>query len=346
MHRGTGRWILILVLLVSACPAFAAPGTWDHYRNRFITQDGRIVDFYQNSISHSEGQGYGLLLSVLNNDPATFDHILSWTRDNLMVRKDFLSAWSWGQQLSGAWNVIDYNNATDGDLLIAWSLVKAGKRWNRPELTDLGMKIAGIIHSRLVIQWRRRMVLLPGYYGFTRKEGITVNPSYFVFPAFDQLAKDDASGFWKNLSTECITLTERASQGRLKLPADWIMLDADGKTAIDSQKSRYFGYDAIRIPLYLAMSGNTKQLETYAGYLSLFHRLGYLPRRVDLIDEMISLEDAPAGFYAVFSKCAQLSGDLKTAQQLMQTAASKIQGEPDDYYSNTLFLLALTVGTP
>jgi endoglucanase len=333
-------------MAVSVCPALAEPGTWDHYKTRFISQDGRVIDIYQNRISHSEGQGYGLLLSVQNNDQPTFDHILSWTRNNLMVRKDSLSAWSWGQLPSGEWNVIDYNNATDGDLLMSWALILAGERWGRPDLNTSGLTLADVIRSRLVVRWQNQMVLLPGYFGFTTRDTLTINPSYFIFPAFDQLAKGDASGFWTDLSGQCTVLTERASQGRLQLPPDWAILNAGGDISIDTRKSRYFGYDAVRIPLYLAMAGLTTHLKTFTAYLSLFHQMGYLPRRVDLVDNMVSLDDAPAGFYAVFARCAQLTGDGKTGQTLMDMADRKIKEEPDDYYSNTLYLLALAVGTP
>lgn len=346
MPKGLWRFILVLAMAASACPALAEPGTWDHYKNNFISQDGRVIDIYQNRLSHSEGQGYGLLLSVKNNDPSTFNRILSWTQDNLMVRKDSLAAWSWGHLFSGEWNVIDYNNATDGDLLMAWSLILAGERWERPDLKVSGLKIAKAIRSRLVVKWNNQQMLIPGYFSFITPESLTINPSYFIFPAFDQFARGDAAGFWKNLSGQCMALTKKATQGRLKLPPDWITLDPGGKITIDTQKSRYFGFDAVRIPLYLAMAGMTTQLNIFTDYLSLSQRIGYLPQRVDLVDNLVSLDEAPGGFYAVFARCAQLTGDMKTGQILMDTAIRKIKEEPDNYYSNTLYLLALNVEVP
>ncbi len=346
MPEALWRLILIFAMAASASSALAEPGTWDHYKNRFISQDGRVIDIYQNRISHSEGQGYGLLLSVQNNDPSTFNRILSWTQDNLMVRKDSLTAWSWGRLFSGEWNVIDYNNATDGDLLIAWSLILAGERWERPDLKAFGRKIAEAIRSRLVVRWNNQQMLMPGYFSFITTESLTINPSYFIFPAFDQFARLDAGGFWKDLSGQCMALTKRSTQGRLKLPPDWVILDPGGKISIDTQKSRYFGFDAVRIPLYLAMAGMTTQLEIFTEYLSLFHQMGYLPQRVELVNNLVSLDEAPAGFYAVFARCAQLTGDMKTGRKLMDTANRKIKEEPDDYYSNTLYLLAMTVEVP
>jgi endoglucanase len=53
-----------------------------------VTEAGRVVDTAKGLISHSEGQGYGLLLAVAAGDRSTFDRIWGWTRANLAVRKD------------------------------------------------------------------------------------------------------------------------------------------------------------------------------------------------------------------------------------------------------------------
>ena len=42
-----------------------AESDWAAYRDRFVLADGRVVDDGNGGISHSEGQGYGLLLAVL-----------------------------------------------------------------------------------------------------------------------------------------------------------------------------------------------------------------------------------------------------------------------------------------
>jgi len=39
-------------------------------------------------ISHSEGQGYGMLLAVAADDRPTFDLLWGWTRAQLMLRND------------------------------------------------------------------------------------------------------------------------------------------------------------------------------------------------------------------------------------------------------------------
>ena len=40
------------------------PEAWRAYKAHFVTEAGRVVDTANKGISHSEGQGYGMLLAV------------------------------------------------------------------------------------------------------------------------------------------------------------------------------------------------------------------------------------------------------------------------------------------
>lgn len=159
---------VILSMLFSGLSGADDKELWEKYKSTFIQADGRIVDFYQGQISHSEGQGYGMLLSVLYNDRAAFDKLFKWTKNNLMVRKDGLSVWSWGKRANDKWDVIDYNNATDGDVLIAFALIKAAEKWKDNAYKSAGLKIVEAIRVNLAVKWQGMNVLLPGYYGFTK----------------------------------------------------------------------------------------------------------------------------------------------------------------------------------
>ena len=106
---------------------------WMNYRSRFVSDNGRVVDTANNMISHSEGQGYGMLLAVAARDRAGFERIWNWTRANLMVRDDQLIAWRWEPNARPA--VADMNNATDGDILVAWALAEAAEQWSETVLS-------------------------------------------------------------------------------------------------------------------------------------------------------------------------------------------------------------------
>ncbi len=70
----------------------------------------------------SEGLGYGLLLSVYNNDKTTFDGIWKFTKRNL--NQYGLIPWLFDTNS----RVVDRNNATDADVDVAFALIVATKK--------------------------------------------------------------------------------------------------------------------------------------------------------------------------------------------------------------------------
>ena len=148
MFKKTLISISIIFLVAFNCQA-SQKEAWQAYKTKFISNDGRVIDYFQKSISHSEGQGYGLLLALMYDDQETFDRLLKWSLDNLQIRRDALFAWAWGQRSNGAWMVIDYNNASDGDMLISFALVKAAKKWNHPPYMTLALEIIKDIRTLL-----------------------------------------------------------------------------------------------------------------------------------------------------------------------------------------------------
>ena len=340
MNKRLCSVLMLCVVLVS--PVLAnEPGSWEFYKQTFITGDGRVIDFFQDKSSHSEGQGYGLLLSVFHNDRPTFDALLSWTQKNLMIRKDHLSAWHWGKRLNGQWGIIDYNNATDGDLLIAWALFVAAEKWNHHGYKVMALDILLDVKETLVVKKNGCILLLPGFYGFDSPQKISLNPSYFIYPAFEMFSIADDPVYWKNLSRQSLDISFQKTFTRFSLPPDWLILE-DKEIKIDIERSQNFGYEAIRIPLYLALSNKKTAMETFIPFLSFYEKTGFLPSVVDLVDSQVSIDEAPAGFYAVFSLCSHLMGKTDLSRQLMLKAKQKIAHESKDYYSNTLYLLART----
>ena len=328
-----------LGLLLSPAAAGGPTQLWARYKERFLSGDGRVIDHFQHANSHSEGQGYGLLLSVLHRDRDTFDRILAWTEANLQVRRDALSAWSWGKRHSGEWKIIDYNNATDGDLLIALALLKAHDLWREDAYRRKAVAIIEDIRKELAWEKNGYLLLAPAYYGFGNGGDLVVNTGYMVFPAFERFAASTDTRFWRRIHKDSLRLLEKSRFSRFQLPADWIIF-RDGSTAVDADRSPYFGYEAIRIPLYLSMAGADSHQRIFSAYLTFVEKLGYVPNRIDLVEGTLSAERAPAGFHAVFSRCALALGHRKLAEHLDRKAADIIGNEPKDYFSNTLYLLS------
>ena len=102
-----------------------APEAWQAYKRAFITDGGRVVDNANGNVSHSEGQGYGMLLAVAADDREAFDAIWSWTRAQLMLREDGLAAWRWNPDASP--HVGRSQQRDRRRPLIAWALAEAGR---------------------------------------------------------------------------------------------------------------------------------------------------------------------------------------------------------------------------
>ena len=289
-------FIAILILLV---PAVACATTWEVFKSRFIQADGRVIDPIQNRISHSEGQGYGLLLAVIHDDSRTFEAIRRWTADNLTIRRDGLSAWSWGRRPNGEWDIIDYNNATDGDVLIAYALLLAHDKWQHPGDLEDALRIIATLRRKLSVDAGGETYLLPGYYGFSKPEGTILNPGYFVFPAYEKFAGVDDRAFWERVRESARKLIGGTAQTRFRLSPDWVQLGGGGPAIYDT-RSENFGYEAIRVPLYLAMSRDRDLVAPYREYLLMAERFGYLPLWVNLVDGGIAIDDAPGGFLCRF----------------------------------------------
>ena len=96
---------------------------WSAYKSRFLMPDGRIIDTANKNVSHTEGQGFSMLLAVFNDDQATFDKLWQWA-NNTLYRKD-IGLYSWRYDPNNSVHVADKNNASDGDQLIAWALLLA-----------------------------------------------------------------------------------------------------------------------------------------------------------------------------------------------------------------------------
>ena len=241
---------------------------WQAYAATFITPDGRVVDNANGNVSHSEGQGYGLLLARIANDPERFETIWHWTERHLKVRPDHLLSWKWDP---GKGAVADLNTATDGDILVAWALADAARQFNRPDYLLAARQMAESIGREVIEERHGSPILLPGVSGFRDKDqpdGPVINLSYWVFPAFRTLQELAPDHDWDSLEAHGLAVLAGSAFGPLKLPADWQSVAGAAPQPARNFPPR-FGYDAIRIPLYLAWAGGPRAIEALRRFAEL-----------------------------------------------------------------------------
>lgn len=327
------------IILFSTYACSEENSVWKTYKDHFISEDGRVIDYYQNESSHSEGQSYGMILALIHDDKKLFDKILEWTNNNLNVREDNLLAWKWGKRQNGVWDVVDYNNATDGDVLFAYALLLAQEKWQDETYKTIAIAIIKEIRVKLSHNLQQDSFLLPGYYGFIKADGTVVNPAYFVFPAYNLFSKVDDKQFWEKIYNNSYSILHKNLFSTLKLPADWMILN-ESNSKVFTERSNNFGYEAIRVPLYISMDNKKNFPEGINKILNMYKKLNYIPLSVDLVNDSFSLKSAPAGFYAVFALAAKSIGDLGLSEKLFAKSREKLIDEKNDYYSYTLYLIS------
>ncbi len=330
---------------------------WQDFKRRFITSDGRVSDNGNGGVAHSEGQGWGMLLAVALDDMAMFDLLHDWTRRNLQCRHDALHAWRYQPQ--AAVPVSDHNNASDGDLFIAGALLRAAWRWHRHELAAEAREIAADILQTLVHVVGGRTVLLPGAVGFEKARSVTVNPSYYIMPLFDELATVLPSPVWQDLRTHGLALLHDGRFGPWRLPPDWLEVDrATGKLRPDPDRPSRFSYDAVRVPLWLAWlagtagegGGTVRQGEpALHDFVHYWHRFGPTPPAwIDVTSSQVAAYPAPPGMAAIGRVSA---GAASTGRDAIAKAnENPLIGESlplvsasIDYYSAALTLVSRCV---
>jgi len=318
---------------------------WNSFKKSYVSDDGRIIDYHQN-ISHSEGQGYGLLLSTQVDDTESFNLIWNWTKANLQ-RADKLFAWSWRclatkNQLSRTTNdncaVADNNNATDGDILIAYSLILAANRWSNPELLEHALKILQAVQNKLARTVNGKVFLLPGEFGFEEKKLIKLNPSYQILSAYQLFADYHEKAFWTQIAQDATWLIKHSFHPNYNLPADWVWISKESGEVVKLGKQ--FGYEAIRVYLYQLWQNPPP--DYYPSYLlELFEKQFWLYSQLDFKRPHKKYPyEALSGIYLIYSKIAALCQQNSLSKQLKHKAQTKHQLEKRQYYGQVLYLLA------
>jgi len=332
--------ILALGIILYLPSSASAQDLWEQYKAAFISEGGRVIDIYQNHSSHSESQGYGMLLAVAYDDKETFDKISLWTKKNMNKRGDSLIPWLWGKRKNGEWGVIDLNNATDGDILIALALIKAHEKWNMPDSLERAKMILKDMRTLLPVKWNDHTLLLASYYGDAFEDGIILNPSYFIFTAYRKFAEYDDRAFWDNVYDGSMYVLEKSAFGSYGMPPEWVKLSGSD-VGLFSKKSALFSYNAVRTLLNLALIEPKKLPKGVEKILKVYDKLNYIPAWIDLERNAMSLDSASAGFYAVFGMVAKKLGKKDLSERLFKEAEKKLSYDNKSYYSYSLFLLAM-----
>ena len=310
----------------------------DDYVQRFVSQDGRVIERSAGDRTTSEGQAYALFFALAGGKRDLFAKVLGWTERNL-AHGDLattLPAWNWGKRGNGSWGAVDENSASDADLWIAYALLEAGRLWGEDRYTTLGRRVLANVAAREVVKIRNLgPMLLPGPKGFATRGGFRLNPSYEPPQLLRRFASVDPEGPWDAILQSTIRmLRETTPHGAV---ADWVFFGPAHGFVADPVKGRVGSYDAIRTYLWLGMLPESDSaLRSLApALLRAFAENGVVPERID-VQSLRKSGHAPIGFSAALLPLARAERDERASQAL--TAAVESGGAPDTYYDNNLVL--------
>ncbi len=318
---------------------------WELFKKRFIQKDGRVIDRMNQDFSHSEAIGYTLFFALSYDDQKTFFKVHDWMSNNLKKNQYGLYGWKWGKADSEKWHMLDMNNATDGDMWIASSLLLAYEKFGKQEyLEDALALLVAIRDNVLFTAENGRYYLLPAREGFVTDSTVTLNPSYLILHLFKQFAHYDEKQIWLKLYEDSKKVLHQTTFGRFAIHPDWVVMDTDTGQASLKKEKTLFSYDAVRVPLFLSYARKMYKdaeldsiLEGYQRLNQVYLLMGEVTQPIDLNNTNMSLQSAPFGFKVVFfcllqEKCRQENGCWPSLQDL--------KNAKKDYYSFSLLLFA------
>ncbi|MEO6830545.1 MAG: cellulose synthase complex periplasmic endoglucanase BcsZ [Acidobacteriaceae bacterium] len=347
----------------SARPASAMPLTpvawplWSAYAARFINSSGRVIDHDTGDRTTSEGQAYAMFFSLVVNDRAQFDKLLSWTAQNL-AQGDLtahLPAWEWGHAADGSWRILDTNSAADADLWISYTLIQAGNLWREPRYRSLGVALAALIAERESTSLPGLgPVLLPAASGFRTADHWILNPSYSPLPVLTGIAHAMPHGPWPAMANGLPQFLQRSSIHGFAM--DWVSYDVSNgcSPAVLSGSPKdsvaVGSYDAIRVYLWAGMAprsmpGAQAVLHAVYGMNSYLAAHPIPPRGVDGAGK-ITAENGGVGFSAAL---LPYLANWRAKDQLLEQQnrvdalldpATGLFGSPPMYYDQNLALFA------
>ncbi|MEC7528483.1 MAG: glycosyl hydrolase family 8 [Pseudomonadota bacterium] len=323
------------------------------YRALFV-DGGRVVDTGNDDVSHSEGQGYGMLFAVAANDKDTFDALWHWTQRTLM-REDGLFSWRYRPCVDNSSSCIDDpNNASDGEILIAWALLRASEKWGVGKYEEDARNIVRAVEQKLLVVNNNSVVLLPGEYGFasdqTGNSSLQLNLSYWVFPAITDLSSlSDTPSRWESLFESGLILLSNMQFSTYQLPSDWVRFTPNsaesdnskiGALSLDNVISPEFGFNAIRIPLQLAWSPrfrqNARLTEKLLSPYYAWWAITPTPATINLLNEETAEYEMSKGMRSV----QMAVNSLMKSEEKQRPEWPEINRNMD-YYSASLTLLSM-----
>jgi endoglucanase len=240
---------------------------------------------------------------------------------------------------------------------MAYTLIEAGRLWNNPAYSSLGLRMAALIAKSEVSNLPGfGPMLIPGPSGFQHGNSWTLNPSYVPVFLFQRLAQADPGGPWAQIARGIPRLLEQSARHGFAMdwvdyvPGDGFYPTARQSTGASAKDADGPGgsYDAIRVYLWAGMANGEGKLRgellgAVPGMSAYLANHDAPPEKVS--DQGIPLaQDGPVGFSAALLPYLRSFGESRSSGQqiirmnALRDSASGLYGKDLSYYDQNLAL--------
>lgn len=295
----------------------------------------------------SESQGYGMYITVLaaqqkldTQSEAQFDRLFKYY---MAHRGNHSQLMAWQQKYSPYGKMIDHdeNNATDGDLYIAYSLIQASKLYSDKQ-NEYSKQAHAILSDILKYNYNdNKDILTLGNWVKSDSDNYNVFRSSDVNPQFFAVFSDfTGDNQWLDLSesmtTKLRTLSTTTKSG---LVSD--MIDTTNSPVakkVTSNDDLLYGYNAIRLPLTLTNSQNKNANIVLEHIMSFFNKQGSFKGTYDMNGKVVGDYESPLQANLIHYAASRDGSE----SDLVLKTKSHINLSPTtfSYYTDTLTLIS------
>jgi len=252
---------------------------YNNWQTKYVvnTSEGKYINTVNNKTNGvvlSESQGYGMLISVLAGDQKESEkqfYDLYRYYDSHRIKNTSLMSW---RHIDGKKNSSHdtFNNATDGDLYIAYALILASEKWGDHKFT---YKAAAKNILQDILKYNLNQttnVLTVGNWANEGTKYHNLMRTSDVLPAvFDKFYDFSGNKKWQLVKKNMVDVLYRSSMDNNSgLIPDFVQITntgmikpfKNGKSLQLNKHDNDYYYNAFRIPYNLAESDNRNKRET------------------------------------------------------------------------------------
>ncbi|MCB9554276.1 MAG: hypothetical protein H6705_20800 [Myxococcales bacterium] len=308
----------------------------------------------------SEGQGYGLLIAAMmaGHDPeaqAIFDDLYRYARAHPSRIEPRLMAWA---QDENCRDVDGANAATDGDLDIAYALLRADRQWGSDGAIDYAAEARATLAALLAAAVHPEDTVLLGDWVAPGQRWYTgTRTSDFMPGHFEAFARFTGEPRWRAVADRAHDIVERLQADHAPAtgllpdfvvdatgdrpapaPADWLEGPSDGR----------YGWNACRTPWRLGVNalfdGDPRARRAVAAMNRWVRAAtGDRPARIVAgyrLDGTPTAQGASPAFTAPFALAAMVP-DGSSQAWLDALWGAVVASDPDEYFGDSIKLLVL-----